>query len=265
MKHFHKEGRSRFQQKFQQGFEWVRDAIFLPVVEKVTGNPQLAMGLMMFMVLISSAMMPAGRLKYQAFPDLESDVIQARIILPQGTPLSRTEEVVSQLVEALQRLDEEFTVRQPKGQVLVQNISVFFNTNVDAHESGPHVATVSADLLPAGMRNGTVDEMLSRWRMLVGELPDVIALKFTDKERGIAGKAVDLRIQGSNLKTLKMASAEIQTFLASINGVHDISDDLRPGKPEFRVHLKESAGVFGITARAVADELRSAIYGNTSL
>jgi len=41
--------------------------------------------------------------------------------------------------------------------------------------------------------------------------------------------------------------------------------DLRPGKPEFRVHLKETAGVFGITARVVADELRAAIYGNTSL
>ncbi len=40
---------------------------------------------------------------------------------------------------------------------------------------------------------------------------------------------------------------------------------MRTGKPEFRVHLKETAGVFGITARVVADELRTAIYGNTSL
>jgi multidrug efflux pump subunit AcrB len=31
------------------------------------------------------------------------------------------------------------------------------------------------------------------------------------------------------------------------------------------VRLKESAGVFGITARVVADELRAALYGNTNL
>ena len=265
MKHLHEEGRSRFQQKFQQGFNWMRDVVFLPVVEKVTGNPQLAMGMMLLLVLISLATLPAGILKYQAFPDLESDVIQARIILPQGTPLSRTEEVVAHLVEALHTLDEEFTPRQPQGQSLVRNVSVLFNTNIDAHESGAQVATVSTDLLPAGTRDGSVSEMLGRWRVLVGELPDVISLKFTDKERGIAGKAIDLRIQGHNLKTLKAASEEIKAFLATIDGLDDISDDLRPGKPEFRVHLKESAGVFGITARALADELRTAIYGNTSL
>jgi len=265
MKHINKESRSYFQKKFEQGFEWVRDSIFLPIVDKVTKSPQLAIGIMISLVLMSFAVIPAGMLKYQAFPDLESDVIQARIILPQGTPLSRTEELVSQLVGALHTLDEEFTTRQPKGQTLLQNVSVLYNVNADAHESGPHVATVSADLLPAGTRKGTVDEMLSRWRILVGELPDVIALKFTDKERGIAGKAVDLQIQGRNLETLKAASVEIQTFLASIDGITDISDDLRPGKPEFRVRLKETAGVFGITAQAVANELRMAIYGKTTM
>jgi multidrug efflux pump subunit AcrB len=265
MSHFHKEGRSRLQQRFQQGFEKMRDTLFLPIVAKVTRNPQLAMGLMMLLVLLSIATLPAGLLKYQAFPELESDVIQARVILPQGTPLVRTEQVVSQLVAALQQLDAEFTPRQPDGAPLVKNISVLFNTNIDAHESGPHVATVSSDLLAAGTRYGTVDEMLGRWRTLVGELPDVISLKFTDKERGIAGKAIDLRIQGRQLESLKAASLEIQAFLATIHGLADISDDLRPGKPEFRVQLKQSAGVFGITARAVADELRSAIYGNTSI
>jgi len=265
MKHFHKEGRSRFQQKFQQGFNGMRDVVFLPVVKKVTGNPQLAMGLMLLLVLISLATLPAGMLKYQAFPDLESDVIQARITLPQGAPLLRTEEVVARLVEALHTLDEEFEPRQPQGQSLVKNVSVLFNTNIDANESGAHLATISADLLPAGTRDGSVSEILGRWRVLVGELPDVIALKFTDKERGIAGKAIDLRIQGRKLETLKAASNEIRAFLATIDGLDDIADDLRPGKPEFRVHLKESAGVFGITARVVADELRAAIYGNTSL
>ncbi len=91
MKHFNKKDRSRFRQKFEQGFEWVRDALFLPLVAKATRNPQLAIGLMVLLLLISFATIPAGILKYQAFPSLDSDVIQARIILPQGTPLSRTE------------------------------------------------------------------------------------------------------------------------------------------------------------------------------
>ena len=265
MKHMQETQRSRFQQKFQQGFEQMRDRFFLPIVKKVTHHPQTAIGVMVFLVLTSFATIPSGILKYQAFPDLESDIIQARVILPQGTPLERTEEVVNHLVDALNTLDKEFTAIQPDGEVLVQNISALFNNNVDAKENGPHVATISADLLPAGIRNSSIDEMLNRWRELSGELPGVIALKFTDQERGIAGKAIDLRIQGRDLERLKAASNEIQSFLASVNGVTDISDDLRSGKPEYQVTLKETAGVFGITAQTIAEELRSALYGNTQL
>ena len=257
--------RSRFQLGFEARFEQLRENIFMPLVARAVKTPGLSVGIMIFMVLLSFAAFPAGILKYQAFPDLESDVIQARILLPQGTPLSRTEERVAHVNAALKQLDDEFSLRQEDDQRMIKNISVLFNTNVDAFESGPHVATISADLLPAEDRIGTVDEMLARWRELTGDLPDVVALKFTDKERGVAGKAIDLRIQGGDLALLKQVSLELQAFLGGLKGVADISDDLRPGKPELQVRLKESAGIFGITAKTVADELRTALYGNSSI
>lgn len=110
---------------------------------------------------------------------------------------------------------------------MIKNISILFNSNVDAHESGPHIATISADLLRAEERIGAVDEMLLRWRELTGSLPDVIALKFTDQERGVDGKSVDLRIQARDLSRLKQVSFELQNFLAELKGVKDISDDPR--------------------------------------
>ena len=257
--------RSRFQTGFEYQFERLREGIFMPWVTRATNTPGLSIGIMLFLVLISFATLPSGLLKYQAFPNLESDVIQARILLPQGTPLSKTEETVAHVNSALKQLDDEFTARQKNNLRIVKSISVLFNTNVDAYESGPHIATVSADLLRAEERIGSIDEMLARWRVLTGDLPGVVALKFTDKERGVAGKAIDIRIQGNNLSLLKKVSLELQSILATLKGVEDISDDLRPGKPELRVRAKESAGVFGITARQISDELRAALYGNTSI
>ena len=86
--------------------------------------------------------------------------------------------------------------------------------------------------------------MLSEWRKRVGELPDVLSLKFTDRERGVAGKAIDIRIQGNNPAMLKQASLDLQQWLSSFRGVLDLADDLRPGKPEYRIHLREAAGAF---------------------
>ena len=68
-------------------------------------------------------MISAGVLKYRTLPVLESDVIQARVLLPQGTLLNRTEEVVNHLVTELKALDEAFSRRPESGQRLLKNIS----------------------------------------------------------------------------------------------------------------------------------------------
>lgn len=265
MKDMDTSARTGIQAWFEVRFSRLRDDVFAPMVSKAIRRPYLSLGVMLGVVMVSFATIPAGLLKYQAFPNLESDVIQSRILLPQGTPLERTEEVVAQVVDSLHQLDDEFSIRQTDDRRLVTNISVFYNTNVDAFESGPHLATVSADLLRAEEREGTVDEMLSRWRVLVGDVPDVVALKFTDKERGVAGKAIDLRLQGNNLEVLKKASLDLQAFLGKFRGVADLSDDLRPGKPELSIYMKEAAGVFGVTAATVAGEVRAALQGSTSM
>lgn len=259
------EERSGLQAWFERRFTAFRDGVFLSALARGIRQPYLLVGVMVALVLISVATLPAGVLKFQAFPELESDVIQSRILLPQGTPLSRTEEVVANVVAALTTLDDTFSERQPAGKRLLQNVTVLFNTNVDAYESGPHLATVSADLLPAGERAGTIQEMLVYWSELVGEHPDVLLLKFTDQERGIAGKAIDVRLQGDNLDQLKAASLDLQAYLRRFDGLLSLSDDLRAGKPELRIRLKETAGVFGLSGAAVAAEVRAALRGSTAL
>ena len=81
----------------------------------------------------------------------------ARVLLPQGTPLARTEALMNRLTEAIKKVDAEFTPRQPGQKHLVENISIQYNVNSDAYESGPHVATITADLLKAEKRNTRVD------------------------------------------------------------------------------------------------------------
>ena len=256
--------RSRFHRWFDARFESLRNRVFRPLLDASIRAPYLVLGVLIALIIISFAAIPAGLLKYRAFPELESDIIQARILLPQGTPLSRTEEVVKQVETALKQLDDELSARQKEGKRLIKNISVFFNTNVDANESGPHLATVNADLLRAEERVGTIEEMLARWRELTGDIPDILALKFTDKERGVAGKAIEVRLQGNNLKQIKTASLELQSWFGSFKGVQDLADDLRPGKPEIQIKLRQGAGSLGVTARAIADEVRSALQGGTN-
>ena len=154
-----------------------------------------------------------GKLKFVGFPDLDGDVVEARILLPQGTPLARTEQVVERMTRALERVNEQFSPRQPDGQDLVRNVSVIFGQNPDAYESGPHLARVVADLLSAEVRDAPLDEFRSAWREEAGDVADVIAIKFTEPTIGPGGRPIDLRLIGYDLERLKAASNELQAWL----------------------------------------------------
>ena len=223
---------SRFRQAFERHFHNLREQRFGPLLDRAVEYRYLTLGLVLMLLIFSVAMPAGGMLKFVGFPDLDGDVVEARVLLPQGTPLARTEAVVKKITAALQRTDAVFRPDQPEGQALVRNVSVIYGQNPDAYESGPHVARVVADLLGAEVRNTRLDDLINRWRDETGELTDVISVKFTEPTFGPAGRPIDLRLLGEDLAQLKQASGELQAWLNGFRGVNDLSDDLRPGKPE---------------------------------
>lgn len=218
-------------------------------------------GAVVAILLVALAQLVGGTLKFTAFPEIDGDVVEARILLPQGTPLERTQTVVADLITGIGRVSEANP--QPGGAELVQGITVSYGVNRDAFEAGPHVATVSVDLVPSSERTLRPDPVMAAWREAVGTLPDVIALKYAESTIGPAGIALDMRLKGDDLETLKSAARELTAWLASYEGVTSVMDDLRPGKPELQITLKDAAGPMGITATMVADQLRGAYLGTT--
>ncbi len=256
--------REGFRARFDAGLGRFTEAYVGRLVDAAVSWRYLTVGLILALLLVSVAMVAGGVLKFRAFPDIEGDVVEARLLLPQGTPLIRTEAAVERVVEAVRAVDEELSAERPDGRNLVRNIGVQFNRNEDAHESGAHIATVIVDLLQSEVREATLDEVIERWRAKVGEMPDVISLKFTEPQIGPAGRPIDIRLLGEDLEELKTASAELLEWLRGYRGVFDLSDDLRPGKPEVRLRLREDALALGLSASAVAVQLRAAFHGRTA-
>lgn len=256
---------NKIRRRFLFLFEQLREKVILPVSRQAMKSPYFSLGALFMLVLLSTATLPAGLLKFKAMPSLESDTLQARIFLPQGGLLESTEAAVNKVTEALFAMNKEYQARFPDSAPLVNSHSVLYNVNIDAQESGPHLATVSADLLPAQYRQVSIKKLIQDWKKKVGPIADVIALNFTDKERGIAGNGIDIRIQGSSLETLKEVSWVLQKWLKKYDGVFNLSDDLHYGRSEFHIRLKENAGVMGVNGAQVALTLRSALKGSTNL
>ncbi len=258
---------SRFRRRFDAGIEWVRENVVGRTIDKLLEWRYLVIGCVVLLLCIAGGTIAGGILKFQSFPDIDGDTVVARILLPQGTPLERTEQIVARVNAGLRTVDDEFSPHQPDGQRLVQCVYTQYGQNQDAYEQGAHVATVYVELLSADTRKeARIDDILGAWRRAVGEPADVISLVFAEPAFGPAGRPIEIRLSHDrdDLDELKQSATELTNWLRGYVGVFDLSDDLRKGKEEIRIRLKEGALGIGLDASGVAQQLRAAFYGSTA-
>ncbi|MEO0530801.1 MAG: efflux RND transporter permease subunit [Planctomycetota bacterium] len=242
-------------------FDWTKENLLGSSIDRLVRVPYLWLGCVVGVFLMAIALPAGGLLKFKALPEIDGDTAVARVLMPQGTSLERTERIVGQLVSAIEQINEELTPDQPEGQPLVETVYARFNENADAFESGPHVATVYADLLTAEARSIGLDALFERWRETAGQIPDAIAVNFTDPGVAPTGRNIEVRARGRDLEELRQVSLELKQWLGRFDGIENLTSDLRPGKTEYRIRFRP--GVLGIEldSARMANQLRAAFQG----
>jgi len=250
---------SAFRVRFDHGFDQLRlkvDAL----VTKLIKYRYAFVGSVIAILVLSISMLAAGVIKFSPFPNVEGDLLQARILLPTGTSLSKTEQVVNDMVTALNETGDILSEKQ--GISVIESTSVQYNQNSDAFESGAHLATISVDILNAEYRNFSINELSHLWREKAGEFPEALAITIKEPTIGPSGRAIQIRLKGDDLSELSIASHDLQQWLSGYPGVNNLQDDLHPGKPEFTLHLKEGSFALGLNAQNIANQLRAAYQGS---
>ncbi len=251
----------RFKQIFNQKFEYFRSTVLVRWCETCINNRYRTIGLVFAIFFVSVALMAGGSLKFKAFPDLEGDLVEVKLLLPPSTPLAETERVVAKYMTQLNKINQELTPQQPKEQALVQHTTVEFNRNADAFEQGAHLATIRVDLLTAETRTTKLADFIAKWREGVDEVPGILSVSFKEPNVGPAGRAIDIQLHSSNLDALMAASAKIKAVVNRFAGVSNTMDDLRSGKEEWVVKLHPGALSLGVDGTSIASQLRSAFFG----
>ncbi len=246
--------------KIDDAVDWVRENVFGKLIDWAIHWRFLSIGLSIATFIMALAMVAGGVVNFIPFPDLEGDMVEARVLMPQGTPLSRTEEIVRDINDAVARANDRFP-DQPTGDELVRTVMSKFNENSDAGESGPHVATVAVRMLQPDERNTSTAEFIRALREEVGRVPNAISVTIAEATRGPAGRAVEVLFKSDDLHVAQSAALETQQWLSQYTGVYNFNTDLRPGKQEIRLHLKPDAVAIGLNVQAMASQLSTAFQG----
>ena len=252
---------SRLRTGFSRRFEALREQSGR-VADRAIQARYAVLALMLLFLFGSAGVIAFGMVKMDGMPDIEGDVLEARILMPQGTPLERTQAVADRVSSAMRTIDQDLTPEQPDEQPLVDNIQTRFNHHTSAGETGPHIATVMVDLLTAEQRTTHLATLRQRWYDAIGPVEGLISLNIQEPGFGPAGIPTEIRLHHDDLTTLKQAATDLAAAIGDYAGTLNIMDNLRPGRPQRQLSLREGALALGIDARNVANQVRTGVLGD---
>jgi multidrug efflux pump subunit AcrB len=217
-------------------------------------------------LVITAGAFAGGRIRVVGFPKLDSDTLQAQLVLQTGTPRERTEEVARRITAAALELNGQFETES--GEPVVQRVYALIGQQAGpGGESGGHVADVIVELLPAERRGERLpsSEIEKQWRENTGRVSDAQSLRFSGLRGGPRGKALEIRVLGESTAQIQPLADRLRERLGRLAGVSDIEDDAQPGKMEMKIRPRPGAENLGVTLRLLARQLRDRFYGNESL
>ena len=258
LQHVHHKEPPKWRQKFEYGFRHLREGVGR-VADVAIAYRYITVGVALGMLALSIGLIATGTVKFKAFPDLEGNQFDARVLLPQGTPLAKTEAVMAALLAALDKTVE--TLDKNESEPLLQSVKLSFGEHADVPENGTHIATISLALLGTEIRNTRISELTELWQHNMQPLPGVINVQFREPKMGPAGRAIEMRLSGPDLRQLSSASWDLQNWLRGYAGVSNLLDDLRPGLPQYSIQLKHGSLETGLSAAQISAQLRAAYQG----
>lgn len=218
-------------------------------------------------VVCVTGLVATGWIKSQFFPEVEADVVIARLTLPEGAAFDSTRAAVKQIEDASKRLQQDYTARH--GGPIIRHTLASAGTQpfqqgfdqLAGAPKGSNLGEVVIELIPGAERQWSATEVASRWREICGPIPGALELTFQTQAAG-GGNAIDLEISGNDIAELEAAAAMIKDELSAYRGVIDIADNNRPGKRELKLAIKPGGEVLGLRLADISRQARQAFYGD---
>ena len=257
------------QRACDQGLKWFVKTLYAPFLDFALDNRASVLAAALGILLVAFGIVRSGTTPFRLFPKIDANRLTAKIVFPDGTPASVTEDATLRLEESAVATARKLS--SPEMPILelvhraVGQVSAPGEVGPDARMSGSHVGAVSLELVEGEKRSVTSEEFISEWRRAAGEFPGTESLVFGTENIGPGGKAVEFKLLAASdpesVRQLEAAVERCKEWLAQYPGVIDIDDDSRPGKWEYQVKVKPRAEAMGVSLADLAATIRASFYG----
>ncbi|CAI8282245.1 MAG: Swarming motility protein SwrC [Opitutia bacterium UBA7350] len=266
----------RQQRKIADGMERFIEVCYRPLLALAIRFRYATVSFFIGLLAVVLSLLIGKHIAFVFFPEVPSDYMVAKLVMPEGTPSETTAKAVEKLESSLQILRDEVK-SQGYGDPF-ENVTITVGGQPFSNMGGPNGSvsrTINPSLGEVGVElkkredlaDGGDIEILSgpslakRWRALTGPIAGVKELIYDANAAGQGGSPIDIQISGRDFDKLSQVAEAIKMKLATYQGLYDIRDNYSSGKREIRLELKPSAQALGLRADDLGQQVRAAFYG----
>jgi multidrug efflux pump subunit AcrB len=242
---------TRLQTRLANSLVWAAHNWYRPLMILTLRRRYLTAATFIGAMLLSVGLLTNGIVKTSFMPESESDQISITVDLPEGTPYSRTLQVLEKIQVAEKALVEEINQTTSGEGKLIEN---WYTRSRD------NQVLALVKLVPPETRSLTAKETADRLRILIGEIPDAEKIEVNYKDNN-NDPAIQYVLNSNNLDALTAAADDLMVKLRSYEGVFNVINDSESSADEVRFELKPGAEALGITSAIVARQVRQGFFG----
>jgi multidrug efflux pump subunit AcrB len=251
---------------FRRALDWLIRRVYSPLLGQALSWRYLTVAIALVTLMATAGLVWAGKVKFVFMEMDESNEVAISLTMPLETSAEITGEMIARIERTV--LDFRQELERERGEKLFRHVLSSVGEGIQGGmgpgggpaSSAMYLGGVHIELVPSEERTMSAEEVAARLREVVEPVPGAVEL--TIKSAGLAGgEGMDIQLVGPDFDDLRVAAAELKKELANYQGVTNIADSFRGGKPEIKLDITSKAEALGLSLQDLGMQVRQGFYG----
>ncbi|WP_371225700.1 efflux RND transporter permease subunit [Roseovarius sp. 2305UL8-3] len=248
-----------------QGFVWVRDTLFRPLMAGVIWARYPVFALAILALAMQSALFIKGDVQWRFFNAPERGSVTGNFIMAPGASRADAMEMMREMQRATEELGREYEERHGRNPLDYVMAQVGGNAGwglpgADTKEPD-QLGGIAIELIDADLRPYSSFAFVGELQDRVRQHPLAETVSFRGWRSGPGGAALDVQFYGATADDLKAASESLKEALLRFPEISAVEDNLAYDKEELILELTPQGQALGFSIDGLGRVLRHRLNG----